>query len=236
MERIKMQETFMSGERFLITFTFLPIPFKRRLEAIKMYQSIKSKDLPIKDVLLGRNPELSSLIPLPHREVTMLKKGHGKGKILTEESKEVRVTKWPVVPGLRSFNQSQRDAIELCFKHPVSLIQGPPGTGKTHTTAGLVYYLHHAGVYPRILVTATSNVAVDNLTEKIGLTGLNVVRVMAMSREEEEYGLVDEFTLHRKVEDRAGSALKSLIDKKREKGELGAQDERRMVDMKRDLE
>ncbi len=54
------------------------------------------------------------------------------------------------------------------------LNQGPPGTGKTVTSAAIVYNL--ARLYPgqQILVCAPSNVAVDQLTEKIHATGLKL--------------------------------------------------------------
>ena len=45
------------------------------------------------------------------------------------------------------------------------MIQGPPGTGKTHVAAGIVHHAVDAGV--RVLVTAETNVAVDNLARKI---------------------------------------------------------------------
>ncbi|KAJ2557537.1 ATP-dependent RNA helicase [Coemansia sp. RSA 1933] len=88
-------------------------------------------------------------------------------------------------PGLPELNESQIDAIKSALKSPLSLIQGPPGTGKTVTSATLVYHLAKANT-GKVLVCAPSNVAVDQLTEKIHSTGLRVVRVTARSREELE--------------------------------------------------
>ena len=55
---------------------------------------------------------------------------------------------------------------------------GNPGTGKTVTSACIVYHLatlkHGRGGGGQVLVTAPSNVAVDQLTEKINATGLKV--------------------------------------------------------------
>jgi regulator of nonsense transcripts 1 len=67
---------------------------------------------------------------------------------------------------------------------PLSLIQGPPGTGKTVTSAAVVFHLvkQNKG-RGQVLVCAPSNVAVDQLTEKIHATGLKVVRLCAKSRE-----------------------------------------------------
>ena len=46
------------------------------------------------------------------------------------------------------------------------LLYGPPGTGKTVTSATLVYHLAKQKI-GQVLVTAPSNIAVDQLTEKI---------------------------------------------------------------------
>lgn len=75
------------------------------------------------------------------------------------------------------FDASQLKAITLGLnnKRPVLIIQGPPGTGKT----GLLSYLIACAVRKgeRVLVTAPSNAAVDNMVEKLSDTGLDTVRV-----------------------------------------------------------
>ncbi|KAG6825384.1 ATP-dependent helicase NAM7, partial [Arthromyces matolae] len=76
-------------------------------------------------------------------------------------------------PGLPELNHSQMYAVKSVLQKPLSLIQGPPGTGKTVTSASIVYHL--AKMNPgQVLVCAPSNVAVDQLTEKIHITGLKV--------------------------------------------------------------
>jgi regulator of nonsense transcripts 1 len=81
-------------------------------------------------------------------------------------------------PGLPELNPSQTLAVKSVLQNPLSLIQGPPGTGKTVTSACIVYHLatlkHGRGGGGQVLVTAPSNVAVDQLTEKINATGLKV--------------------------------------------------------------
>lgn len=73
-------------------------------------------------------------------------------------------------------------AVKHAVQRPLSLIQGPPGTGKTVTSATIVYHLvKQSG--GSVLVCAPSNIAVDQLTEKIHRTGLKVVRLCAKSRE-----------------------------------------------------
>uniref|UniRef100_A0AAV2JSB1 DNA2/NAM7 helicase helicase domain-containing protein n=1 Tax=Knipowitschia caucasica TaxID=637954 RepID=A0AAV2JSB1_KNICA len=84
--------------------------------------------------------------------------------------------------GLPDLNHSQVYAVKTVLQRPLSLIQGPPGTGKTVTSATIVYHLARQGNGP-VLVCAPSNIAVDQLTEKIHQTGLKVVRLCAKSRE-----------------------------------------------------
>ncbi len=54
-------------------------------------------------------------------------------------------------------------------------IQGPPGTGKTHTAAHLVANIVAAG--QRVLVTADSNAAVDNILRKLADMGQTALRI-----------------------------------------------------------
>ena len=56
------------------------------------------------------------------------------------------------------------------------VLQGPPGTGKTVTSASIVYHLAKQGL-GQVLVCAPSNIAVDQLTEKIHKTGLKVNQI-----------------------------------------------------------
>jgi AAA domain len=63
-------------------------------------------------------------------------------------------------------NPVQRTAIKQALSRTLSLIQGPPGTGKTITAARIVVGAVYAGCGP-VLAVASSNVAVDNLVEKV---------------------------------------------------------------------
>ncbi|WFD33302.1 ATP-dependent RNA helicase [Malassezia cuniculi] len=100
-------------------------------------------------------------------------------------------------PGLPEPNHSQIFAIKSVLSRQLSLIQGPPGTGKTVTSATIVYQLCRMNSGP-VLVCASSNVAVDQLTEKLHATGLQVVRLTARSREAAECS-VSFLTLHEQV-------------------------------------
>ncbi|NJE05748.1 IGHMBP2 family helicase [Thermococcus sp. M36] len=81
----------------------------------------------------------------------------------------------------RSLNASQRRAIARALGSPdFFLIHGPFGTGKTRTLAELIMQEVERG--NRVLATAESNVAVDNLVERLVDSGLKVVRVGHPSR------------------------------------------------------
>ncbi|GKY90300.1 ATP-dependent helicase NAM7 [Mayamaea pseudoterrestris] len=127
-----------------------------------------------------------------------------------------------VAPGLPPLNESQMAAVAIVLQRPFSLIQGPPGTGKTVTSATLVYHLTKQNM-GQILVTAPSNVAVDQLTEKIAATGLRVVRVASKTREATTSS-VDHLCLHIMVPLAAGDEFKKLQRLKEEIGELTERD------------
>ncbi|MBT9555818.1 MAG: AAA family ATPase [Myxococcales bacterium] len=78
-------------------------------------------------------------------------------------------------PGSR-LNGPQEAAVALAIRaRDVALVFGPPGTGKTTTLAELVKRCVARG--ERVLVTAASNTAVDNLSEKLLELGVDVVRL-----------------------------------------------------------
>lgn len=127
-------------------------------------------------------------------------------------------------PGLPELNASQIEAVKTVIQRPLSLIQGPPGTGKTVTSATIIYYLSRMNP-GQILVCAPSNVAVDQLAEKIHRTGLKVVRIVSKSREDVQSN-VNFLTLHEQVRNSKGNVkLKKLLQLRDELGGLSAQDE-----------
>eukprot|EP01041_Mallomonas_annulata_P006922 gene6922-14061_t len=132
------------------------------------------------------------------------------------------------VPGLPELNHSQLTAVRQVLQRPISLIQGPPGTGKTVTSATLVYHLAKQNM-GQVLVCAPSNVAVDQLTEKIHMSGLRVVRLAAKSREAVTSS-IDHLTLHtmiRNLDTPDKAELRKFQTLKDELGDLTAADARR---------
>ena len=93
-----------------------------------------------------------------------------------EEGKEVEFR-----PFDKNLNASQRKAIAKALGSPdFFLIHGPFGTGKTRTLVELIRQEVERG--HKVLATAESNVAVDNLVERLVDSGLKVVRIGHPSR------------------------------------------------------
>ncbi|XP_059487209.1 regulator of nonsense transcripts 1 [Neocloeon triangulifer] len=138
-------------------------------------------------------------------------------------------------PNLPDLNRSQVYAVKQALQRPLSLIQGPPGTGKTVTSASIVYHLVKQS-NGSVLVCAPSNTAVDQLTEKIHLTGLKVVRLCAKSREAID-SPVSFLALHNQIRNMdSNTELQKLQQLKDETGELSSVDEKRYRMLKKSAE
>jgi len=73
-------------------------------------------------------------------------------------------------------NTYQKQAVEKAMAaKDVALVHGPPGTGKTTVLVEIIRQSVARGA--RVLASAPSNIAVDNLLEKLLDTGLRVVRM-----------------------------------------------------------
>uniref|UniRef100_A0AC34QSM7 Upf1 domain-containing protein n=1 Tax=Panagrolaimus sp. JU765 TaxID=591449 RepID=A0AC34QSM7_9BILA len=134
-------------------------------------------------------------------------------------------------PGLPELNHSQVNAIKNALQRPLSLIQGPPGTGKTVTSATLVYHLVKQ-INGQVLVCAPSNIAVDQLAEKIHKTGLKVIRFCAKGRETVDSSVAF-LSLHNQLRALPGATeLQKLMELKETFGELSTADENRFLRLK----
>lgn len=150
---------------FTVEFMWVGVPYFRMINAVKAFAT-KSKSLSayLYHTILG------------HQVVDV--------QFKTKIPKELNVL------GMISLNDSQKKALTMAIKNPLSLIQGPPGTGKTVTSSAIIYHLSKLQKN-KILVCAPLNVAVDHLATKLHSLGLNVVRIYSKAREEVELGYLD---------------------------------------------
>mmetsp|Transcript_30769 Transcript_30769/g.65143 ORF Transcript_30769/g.65143 Transcript_30769/m.65143 type:complete len:1081 (-) Transcript_30769:323-3565(-) len=140
-------------------------------------------------------------------------------------------------PNLPQLNHSQTYAVKKSMQSPLNLIQGPPGTGKTVTSATIVHHMTRQN-QGQVLVCAPSNIAVDQLAEKLHRTGLKVVRLSAKSREAVA-SRVDYLTLHHQVrhlDTPDHQELQKLIALKEELGELSHVDEKKFKQLQNSTE
>ncbi|EAR91027.2 AAA domain protein (macronuclear) [Tetrahymena thermophila SB210] len=90
---------------------------------------------------------------------------------------------------IAQLNQSQLQAIQSSLSKNISLIQGPPGTGKTETAAQLVleiwYKINKNQQNEKILVCAPSNLAADNISDRIHAQNreIKVIRIVSQARQ-----------------------------------------------------
>lgn len=161
------------------------------------------------------------------------------GTPVPETLLEVTVPANVNVPHMTELNHSQIHAVGSVLQRPLSLIQGPPGTGKTSVSTAIVYHMCKLNK-EQVLVCAPSNVAVDQLAERLDMTGLNVLRLCARSRES-VLTSVDRLTLHRQVREYverspAQSQLRKLMKLKDAVHVLTDEDQRVYLDLLKKVE
>lgn len=82
-------------------------------------------------------------------------------------------------------NESQQQAVIAILKgNPFTIVHGPPGTGKTTTIAESIFQLIKRG--EKILVSAPSNTAVDNISKALLKKGIKLLRVGNTSKTDPE--------------------------------------------------
>lgn len=82
----------------------------------------------------------------------------------------------PDLPLITALNPSQSEAVRFALgAQDLAVIHGPPGTGKSTTAVALIRELIQRG--EKILACAPSNLAVDNLVERLAGAGEKVLRL-----------------------------------------------------------
>jgi ATP-dependent RNA/DNA helicase IGHMBP2 len=100
---------------------------------------------------------------------------HLRSLFLGEVAPTIETEKQPEVT-TETLNESQREAVcRTLVAKDVSMIHGPPGTGKTTTVVEIIRQAVANG--EKVLACAPSNMAVDNLFEKLLASGSRVVRL-----------------------------------------------------------
>lgn len=143
------------------------------------------------------------------------------------------------IQGFNELNVSQVNAVKQVLRRPFSLIQGPPGTGKTVVSTTIIYHLanirrQNPEKGSKILVCAPSNVAVDQLAERIASTGVDVLRLTARSRESMSSS-VEHLTIQHALRhgDHGFTRLQKLFELKDELGEFSAADEKEFAKLEK---
>lgn len=120
-----------------------------------------------------------------------------------------------------TFNESQKVAIQSVLNNSITVLQGPPGTGKTSTIYEIVLQLlENLNTFP-ILVVAASNIAIDNIAEKLlPKHGRSILRIVS-NEKEPEYSRdhpLSSICLHHKVYDGLSVELQQIIKDMRRPG------------------
>ncbi len=85
----------------------------------------------------------------------------------------------------KNLNDSQQQAVKAIVQNKdIAIVHGPPGTGKTTTLIEAIVQLIKAE--EKILVSAPSNTAVDNIAKGLIQQGVKVLRIGNMSKVDEQ--------------------------------------------------
>ena len=128
-----------------------------------------------------------------------------------EEPEPKRPTSWQSLEGFE-LDDSQKKVIAKILgltEGDLSLVVGPPGSGKTEVIAKAAEELANAG--ERVLVTSHTNIAVDNVIEKLASNGDH--QVVRVGRPEKLSKGSMELMLSKAVENSDNDTVNKVLDK-----------------------
>lgn len=147
---------------FLVEDTSLmEIQYKRQINAIKNYENDNITNSDLRKYLF--QPEnLKSLADSSGQIIAEL-------EVISTDKKGEKV----------QFEAAQKDAIlKSLYRPPITIIQGPPGTGKTTVITELIRQILAKDNQAKILITSQTNLAVDNVLQKMAkVQGISFIRL-----------------------------------------------------------
>ncbi|GMG40129.1 unnamed protein product [Ambrosiozyma monospora] len=79
-------------------------------------------------------------------------------------------------------NESQKIALQSALNNKITILKGPPGSGKTSTIYEMILQLIGQLSYYPVLVVAASNLAVDNIAEKLMINHKDdIIRIVSVT-------------------------------------------------------
>jgi ATP-dependent RNA/DNA helicase IGHMBP2 len=130
------------------------VTYSRLKSSLKALTQIKKPGKVLTELLFGKNICLER-IPLP--------------PLMLNSQGELRYTN-------DSLHADQKEAVKFALgMKNLAVIHGPPGTGKTTTLVEII--LHMIQARNKVLVCAPSNIAIDNLVEKLANQNVKMVRL-----------------------------------------------------------
>lgn len=139
-----------------------------------------------------------------------------------------------------NLNEAQKEAVKLCLSsNELGLIHGPPGTGKTTTIVEVILQFVQIGL--KVLVVAPSNIAVDNIAEKIlpfrSDLSFEVCRIGHPARMLDQIVNISlDFKIEHSSNTKFVKEVKRNIEKiRKELGKLDKKDKTKRFDLKQEL-